>query len=118
MIFPLLRTAVIPVLVVVAATLLPLQPAEAASTRERLDNIERKLDSRGLLDMLNRIEQMQRDLQELRGEIELQTHTLKDMQRRSREQYLDIDRRHHPDRYRAYNAVHHEYRSVRHRVDL
>jgi len=43
--------------------------------------------------MLNRIEQMQRDIQQLRGEIELQTHTLKDMQRRSREQYMDIDRR-------------------------
>jgi len=93
MISPLLRTAVIPVLMFVAATLLPLQPAGAASTKERLDSIERKLDSRGLLDMLNRIEQMQRDLQQLRGEIELQTHTLKDMQRRSREQYLDIDRR-------------------------
>ena len=93
MISSVIRTAVIPVLVVVAATAVPLQPAEAASTRERLDSIERKLDSRGLLDMLNRIEQMQRDIQQLRGEIELQTHTLKDMQRRSREQYLDIDRR-------------------------
>ncbi len=92
MILSVIRTAVIPVLVVVA-TLLPLQPVEAASTRERLDSIERKLDSRGLLDMLNRLEQMQRDIQQLRGEIELQTHTLKDMQRRSREQYLDIDRR-------------------------
>ena len=43
--------------------------------------------------MLNRIEQMQRDIQQLRGELEVQTHTMKDMQRRSREQYMDIDRR-------------------------
>jgi tol-pal system protein YbgF len=68
-------------------------PAQAVSTSERLDNIERKLDARGLLDMLARMERLQQDLQELRGEMEVQTHMLKDMQRRQREQYLDIDRR-------------------------
>ena len=67
--------------------------ALASKTSDRLDSIERKLDSRGLLDMLNRVEQMQRDIQQLRGDIEVQTHTLTDVQRRSREQYLDIDRR-------------------------
>jgi tol-pal system protein YbgF len=76
-----------------AVTVASLQTAVAASTSDRLDSLERKLDSRGLLDMLNRVEQMQRDIQQLRGDIEVQTHTLKDMQRRSREQYLDIDRR-------------------------
>jgi tol-pal system protein YbgF len=65
----------------------------AASTKERLDSIERQLNSRGLVDMLNRIEQLQRDVQQLRGDIEVQTHTLDDMQRRQREQYIDIDRR-------------------------
>ena len=64
-----------------------------AATQARLDSIERKLDSRGLMEMSNRIEQMQRDLQQLRGDLEVQAHTLEDMQRRSREQYLDIDRR-------------------------
>ena len=79
-------------LVVLAA--LPAQSAMAyTSTSERLDNIERKLDARGLQDMLHRMDQLQQDLQELRGELEVQTHTLKDLQRRQREQYLDIDRR-------------------------
>jgi tol-pal system protein YbgF len=64
-----------------------------SATQTRLDSIERKLDSRGLMDMSNRIEQMQRDIQQLRGDIEVQAHTLEEMQRRSREQYLDIDRR-------------------------
>lgn len=68
-------------------------PAGAASTSERLDSLERKLESRGLIDMLNRIEQLQRDVQRLRGDLEVQTHTLEDLQRRQREQYLDIDRR-------------------------
>jgi tol-pal system protein YbgF len=43
--------------------------------------------------MLNRLEQLQQDVQQLRGEIEVQTHRLEDMQRRQREQYMDIDRR-------------------------
>ena len=84
----------------VAATLLffatavssPLLLADAA-TDARLDSIERKLDSRGLLEMLNRVEQLQRDIQQLRGDLEVQAHTLEEIQRRSREQYLDIDRR-------------------------
>mgnify|MGYP001817308202 FL=1 len=79
--------------VMLATATIAAVPAMAASTSERLDSIERKLDSRGLLDLLNRVEQMQRDIQQLRGDIEVQTHTLKEMQRRSREQYLDIDRR-------------------------
>jgi len=65
----------------------------ASATDARLDSIERKLDSRGLLEMLSRVEEMQRDIQQLRGDIEMQAHTLEDIQRRSREQYLDIDRR-------------------------
>jgi TolA-binding protein len=86
------RAALSAVLFVLMA--LPVQSAMAyTSTSERLDNIERKLDARGLQDMLHRMDQLQQDLQELRGELEVQTHTLKDLQRRQREQYLDIDRR-------------------------
>jgi len=85
------KAAVTVMLVVLAA--LPAQSVLAISTSDRLANIERKLDARGLQDMLNRMDQLQQDLQGLRGELEVQTHTLKDMQRRQREQYLDIDRR-------------------------
>jgi tol-pal system protein YbgF len=67
--------------------------ASAESTKDRLDALERKLDSRSLLDMLNRIEQLQGDVQRLRGDLELQAHRLEDMQRQQREQYLDTDRR-------------------------
>ena len=90
-----IRAAAITALFFATASVVPLQTAEAASTKERLESVERKLDSnsRGLLNMLNRVEQLQRDIQQLRGEIELQTHTLKGAQRRAREQYMDIDRR-------------------------
>ena len=75
------------------ACALPAGQAMAESTADRLDRLERQLDSRGLIDMLNRLDQMERDLQQLRGELELQTHQQEDMTRRQRELYLDIDRR-------------------------
>ena len=86
------HSAAATLLCVVTAVSSPVLLADKA-TDARLESIERKLDSRGLLEMLSRVEQMQRDIQQLRGDIEVQTHTLKDIQRRSREQYLDIDRR-------------------------
>jgi len=75
------------------ATLAGAPAALAESTKERLDALERKLDSRSLLEMLNRIEQLQGDVQQLRGNMELQTHRLEELQRQQREQYLDTDRR-------------------------
>ena len=89
---PYLRSVAASLLFVMTAVSSPQLAADAA-TDARLDSIERKLDSRGLLEMLNRVEQLQRDIQQLRGDLEVQAHTLEDIQRRSREQYLDIDRR-------------------------
>jgi tol-pal system protein YbgF len=80
------------VLVVVSLASMPAAALDR-KTEERLQNIERKLDSRGLVDILNRLEQLQQDVQQLRGELELQTHRLGGVERRQREQYLDIDRR-------------------------
>lgn len=89
---PYQRSAAAILLFVVMTTVSPLLLADAA-TDARLDSIERKLDSRGLLEMLSRVEEMQRNIQQLRGDLEMQAHTLEEIQRRSREQYLDIDRR-------------------------
>jgi len=83
--------AIAPVLLAAAMAAAPVALAE--STKERLDALERKLDSRSLLEMLNRIEQLQGDVQKLRGDVELQAHRLEDLQRQQREQYLDTDRR-------------------------
>lgn len=78
---------------VALACVLPVNHVAAESTAERLDRLERQLDSRGLIDMLNRLDQLQRDVQQLRGELEVQAHRQEDMTRRQRELYLDIDRR-------------------------
>jgi tol-pal system protein YbgF len=62
---------------------------------QRVERMERMLDSRSMLETLNQLEQLQREVQQLRGELEVQGHTLNSLQQRQREQYLDIDRRLH-----------------------
>lgn len=77
-----------------AATMTCAMPALAApSVSERLDTLERKVDSRGLIDLLTQVEQLQRDIQQLRGDLEVQNHTLETLQNSQRDMYLDIDRR-------------------------
>jgi len=76
-----------------AALVSPVYSASDLSTEERLDRIERQLEGRGLIDLLNQLEKLQSDVQQLHGDIEVQVHQLEDMQRRQRELYLDIDRR-------------------------
>jgi tol-pal system protein YbgF len=87
------RTRFAGALALLAVAMATAPAALAESTKDRLDALERKLDSRSLLEMLNRIEQLQGDVQRLRGDVELQTHRLEALQRQQREQYLDIDRR-------------------------
>jgi tol-pal system protein YbgF len=81
------------VAVLAAALAFPVYSASNLSTSERLDRIERQLEGRGLIDLLNQLEKLQGDVQQLRGDIEVQNHQLEDMQRRQKELYLDIDRR-------------------------
>jgi tol-pal system protein YbgF len=76
-----------------AALVSPVHSASNLSTSERLDRIERQLEGRGLIDLLNQLEKLQGDVQQLRGDIEVQNHQLEDMQRRQKDLYLDIDRR-------------------------
>ncbi len=63
------------------------------STEERLTRLERILDNQGLVDMLLRLDNLQSELQILRGEIELHTHQLEEIKQRQRDLYVDIDRR-------------------------
>lgn len=63
------------------------------STKERVQRLERILDNQGLVDMLLRLENMQSELQILRGEIELHSHELEQIKQRQRDLYIDIDRR-------------------------
>ena len=66
---------------------------KVASVEERLNRLERLVNSKGLVDVIVRVESLQSELQNLVGEIELQKHTLDEIKKRQRDLYLDIDRR-------------------------
>ncbi len=68
-------------------------PLHAESTDERLDRIEKLLNNQTLLDMAERLDAMQTDMQQMRGMLEEQQHTIEGLKERQRELYLDIDRR-------------------------
>ena len=67
--------------------------ANEASVEERLNRVERLVNSKGLVDIMVRVESMQSELQRLVGEIELQKHSLEEIKKRQRDLYVDIDRR-------------------------
>lgn len=59
----------------------------------RVSRLESLLDDQTLLDMLVRLEELQKDVQELRGSVEVQAHDIEGIKQRQRDLYLDIDRR-------------------------
>ena len=71
--------------------------AIAAGNEQTLDNrlqrVERLVNSKGLVDIMVRVESIQSELQRLVGEIELQKHNIEGIKKRQRDLYLDIDRR-------------------------
>lgn len=60
---------------------------------QRVQRLEQLMQSRGLVEMLTQLEQLQREVQQLRGQVEVQGHTLEQLKQRQRDLYLDIDRR-------------------------
>ena len=60
---------------------------------ERLKRLERLLDSQSLLKLFEEVESLGADVRELRGQLEVQSHTIDQLQDRLRERYLDVDRR-------------------------
>lgn len=63
------------------------------SVEDRLKRMERLVNSKGLVDIMVRVESLQSELQGLLGEIELQKHSLDEIKKRQRDLYVDIDRR-------------------------
>lgn len=76
-----------------------------AGTREDIETLQRgqqdlqdrvarlEAQNKGLLEMLQMMEQLQTELRQLRGDVEYQTNELEGVRKRQRELYLDIDRR-------------------------
>lgn len=59
----------------------------------RLTRLERLVDNQALMEMLSRLEDLQIEVQEMRGELEVQLHEFEGIKQRQRDLYLDIDRR-------------------------
>lgn len=64
-----------------------------AELQARVERLESLLQSQGLMEMLTQVQQLQREVRQLRGEVEVQGHTLEQLQQRQRDLYVDIDRR-------------------------
>ncbi len=68
-------------------------PLYAESVDARLERVEKLVNSQSLLDMVERLDAMQAEMQQMRGMVEEQQHTIEGLKERQRELYLDIDRR-------------------------
>lgn len=68
-------------------------PRPAGTVEQRLERVERMLQSQGLLEILQQVQQLQQDINSLRGEIETHNYNLDQLSRRQRDLYADIDQR-------------------------
>lgn len=59
----------------------------------RIVRLERLLDNQTLVDLATRLESLQREVQQMTGELEEHTHTMEGLKKRQRDIYLDIDQR-------------------------
>ena len=71
----------------------PVTVKRKMSAEERLQRLERLINSQGLVDLLIKLEALQKEVQQLRGDVETQTHIANDLKKRQRDLYVDIDRR-------------------------
>jgi tol-pal system protein YbgF len=69
------------------------QESQNLSIDQRLERLERIMQSQGLIDMLQQMQQLQQEIRILRGEIETQNYNLEQMTRRQRDLYTDVDQR-------------------------
>lgn len=68
-------------------------PKRKMSVEQRLQRLERLMNSQGLVDLLLQLESLQKEVQQLRGDVETQTHIANELKKRQRDLYIDIDRR-------------------------
>ena len=71
----------------------PVAEKDSSGMAGRLDRIERLLQSQGLVDLMRQIQVLQKEINKLRGEIEVQSHTIEQMRERERALHADMDRR-------------------------
>jgi len=83
---------IVPILIMGSLLVSPLQAADPI-LEKRVQRLEKLVEGQGLVDMYLRLETLQQEVQQLRGEVEVQTNTIQGLKQRQRDLYLDIDRR-------------------------
>jgi len=73
-------------------------PAFAADTRnmtidQRLSRMERQMENQNLVEMFNRLQSLQSEIEQIRGSLEVLSHDIKGMKQRQKDLYLDLDNR-------------------------
>ena len=64
-----------------------------SNLEKRINRIETRLNNQGLVDLMKRFDQLQRDMQRIIGDLEVQNHQLQSMKQQQKDLYNDIDRR-------------------------
>ena len=76
-----------------AAQDVPVVQPSGGDIEARLARVERLVQSQGLLDLLSQVQDLQRQIKQLRGSIEEQGHRLQLLTAKQGQLYVDIDRR-------------------------
>ena len=66
---------------------------DARGLDERLKRIERLIESEGLVKLFEEVESLGVEIRGLRGQLEMQAHTINQLKERQRDLYLDVDQR-------------------------
>ena len=82
-----------PTAILISLTLLFTSTAFGQSTEQRLNRIERLLNSRTLVDMHSELERLRREVNDLRGRLEVQDHTIQQLQRQQRSELGELSSR-------------------------
>ncbi|PHS24491.1 MAG: tol-pal system protein YbgF [Methylophaga sp.] len=67
--------------------------ADEAALTQRIERLERIIQGQGLVSLLGRVDQLQKEVQRLNGDNESLRHQIETMKKNQRERYLDLDQR-------------------------
>jgi TolA-binding protein len=71
----------------------PVTEPATQTLEQRVDKLERLMQSQGLLDMLQQLQELKTEINNLRGQIEVNSHVLEQLQAQQRTLYGDLDDR-------------------------
>ncbi|MCF6283023.1 MAG: tol-pal system protein YbgF [Candidatus Polarisedimenticolaceae bacterium] len=66
---------------------------QGPTLEQRIGTLERRLRNQSMADIVLTLQRLQQEVQQLRGEVELQNHTMDALKKQQRDLYLDLDGR-------------------------